>query len=100
VIFTGHSLGGALAELLAIRCLSYIQGRHNLSLEQRVHYRRKLSCCTFGKPLVGNDEFRQYVVSCFPEVSERFHHYINSKDGVPKALTLYTSAARGALQVG
>lgn len=51
IIFTGHSLGGALASLMA----SYCQNKFGID---------KISLCTFGSPRVGNSEFCESVSNC------------------------------------
>ena len=69
VIFTGHSLGGALATIAAT-CMSVQFMEHtNLVIE----------CHTFGSPRVGNQSFVN-IFNRFVHVSNR---YVNDLDPVP-----------------
>ena len=69
VIFTGHSLGGALATIAAT-CMSVQFMEHtNLVIE----------CHTFGSPRVGNKSFVD-IFNRFVHVSNR---YVNDLDPVP-----------------
>jgi len=50
---TGHSLGGALATLVAVEL--------HLAMAQRSHGQMSVALCTFGSPRVGNYAFTQLV---------------------------------------
>ena len=69
VVFTGHSLGGALATIAAT-CMSVQFMEHsNLIVE----------CHTFGSPRVGNQSF----VNIFNRFVSVSHRYVNDLDPVP-----------------
>jgi predicted lipase len=69
VVFTGHSLGGALATIAAT-CMSVQFMEHtNLIVE----------CHTFGSPRVGNQSF----VNIFNKFVHVSHRYVNDLDPVP-----------------
>ena len=66
IIFTGHSLGGALATLATV--------------EYGLKYSHiPISCVTFGSPRVGNTEF----VSYFNHVVDESLRFVNQEDPIP-----------------
>ncbi len=65
LIFTGHSLGGALATLFALTVKTENPTRH-------------VSCCTFGSPKVGNKAF----VNAFNSKVDVSIRIVNNHDGV------------------
>lgn len=66
ILFTGHSLGGALATLA--------------SLEYGIKYRHvPVNCVTFGSPRVGNDVFVRY----FNHVTDESLRFVNQEDPIP-----------------
>ncbi|EGD81919.1 hypothetical protein PTSG_02605 [Salpingoeca rosetta] len=86
LVFCGHSLGGALAQLVALRVL--------LECHQRDD-RRNVHVVTFGAPLVGDRAFAQQFEreiggADVAHSNCRFHVYNN--DIVPRVLTLLTRA--------
>ncbi|BDA51088.1 probable lipase at N-terminal half [Coccomyxa sp. Obi] len=87
VILTGHSLGGALAQLAAHDIARAAEG---CGKEVRV------SCYTFGGPRVGNHAFARE----FDQVVPHCWHIINNQDAVaraPKFLVLYKRAGQRVL---
>lgn len=68
IIFTGHSLGGALATIGAA-CMSIIFKHRNVNVK----------CYTYGSPKVGNYEF----VNIFNTFVNKSVRYVNNKDPVP-----------------
>ena len=79
VVLTGHSLGGACANLLACH---FFSASHMAGFDSSRFY-----CITFGSPLVGGLALQEYM---FP-YKEFFHHFIMPNDVVPLALTLVKS---------
>ncbi len=70
VIIVGHSLGGALAMLLAADIKKEIAASH-------------VDVYTFGQPRVGCPKF----ISAYEQYVPRYHRFVNDKDVVPKVPT-------------
>ena len=68
VVFTGHSLGGALASLAALDTAYNVSGK-------------SISCYTYGSPKVGNDSFVKNYNRLIPNT----YRCINGRDMVPSA---------------
>ena len=79
VVFTGHSLGGALATLAAVDT--------NLVKEILPNHDAEIECHTFGAPHVGGVSFEKHFNQIFtnPKCCTRF---TNALDIVPNLLTL------------
>ena len=84
IVFTGHSLGGALATLAAVDTKLI---EHTLSIDDdNKSALPKIECHTFGAPHVGGAAFERYFNSIIdPNLCTRF---TNALDIVPKVLTL------------
>ena len=76
ILITGHSLGGAIASLLAFD-IYYYSFSYQIS-----------SLITFGSPRVGNNYFSKYMYS-FPFPSYRITHYYDIVPHVPERLLDY-----------
>lgn len=76
ILFTGHSLGGAIATLFAFD-ICY----HNLPYQI-------YSLITFGSPRVGNDAFSNYMFNCEID-SARVTHYYDIVPHVPEEFLGY-----------
>lgn len=63
IVFTGHSLGGALAQIASARFL-------------------KCSCITFGSPRVGDEDFCKRLVTVTGELTI-FEHYLDKVTWIP-----------------
>ncbi|CAL8466201.1 g5737 [Coccomyxa elongata] len=87
VVVTGHSLGGALAQLAA----------HDIAREaQSCGKSVRVGCYTYGSPRVGNHAFARE----FDQVVPHCWHIINNQDAVaraPKFLVLYKRAGQRVL---
>jgi predicted lipase len=81
VLFTGHSLGGAIATLFAFDICYY-------NLPYQVY-----SLITFGSPRVGNDAFSSYMSSCKID-SIRVTHYYDIVSHVPEEFLGYKHISR------
>eukprot|EP01117_Protostelium_nocturnum_P015407 TRINITY_DN5974_c0_g1_i2.p1 TRINITY_DN5974_c0_g1~~TRINITY_DN5974_c0_g1_i2.p1 ORF type:complete len:633 (-),score=127.88 TRINITY_DN5974_c0_g1_i2:82-1980(-) len=68
IVITGHSRGGAIAQILA----------HELVQNGRI------SCITFGSPLVGCRDWSNAITKLNQD--SNFLHFVNSKDPVPHVL--------------
>ena len=73
-IFTGHSLGGAIASLLACRFFN------NYS-----KIKEKSMCITFGSPAIGNDNFC-FLYNLSVTNSYRF---VNHRDPIPESILIF-----------
>ena len=70
IIFSGHSLGGALSSLAAVQF-----GHEYPDIP--------IKCITFGSPRVGNSSFVKYFDDCV----EESHRFVNEDDPVPMGPT-------------
>ncbi|GER39916.1 alpha/beta-Hydrolases superfamily protein [Striga asiatica] len=73
VIFTGHSLGGAVASLSTLWLLSILQTIN-------IH----VMCITFGSPMLGNQSFSRAVLQ--ERWAGHFIHVVAQNDIVPRLL--------------
>ena len=76
IILCGHSLGGAVASIVAIR-LQVERARYKLE--------GSVKCVTFGAPFFGDAEL-QRSIDC-----KNIHHFVCNNDPVPKLLA-YTQS--------
>lgn len=74
VVFTGHSLGGAIASVLTLRVL------HEMSLGKEFHDR--LLCITFGAPFIGNAALAKWATQ--NEYAQRMMMFVYRYDIVPR----------------
>jgi hypothetical protein len=87
IIFTGHSLGGAIATLAAADLVS-----DSTKWGCDVLASCEVSVVTFGQPHSGNDDFKRgYLRNRIPH-----KRYVNVTDPVPMALAAFNKAAEGA----
>jgi len=79
VVFTGHSLGAAVAGLVTIRVLydSRIESNEN-------KYHKNILCIGFGSPAFADDNFKEYIER---DYKNNFHFYVNEQDIVFSILT-------------
>lgn len=87
-IFTGHSLGGAIAKVLTYRLLT--EAKDQFSSD-------KIKCITFGTPLVGDEGYDKKIREL--KFEDVFHTYVNETDVVPRCLLLEIGSARKALSL-
>ena len=79
IVFTGHSLGAAIAALVAVKVLL----GHGMTKELA----KKVLFIGFGCPLVADNEFKAFLKSR-PEYEKRFHFYQNGQDIVVDLLNI------------
>lgn len=85
VVFTGHSLGGAVSALLALRVLEAAES-HNICT-----HLGQVQCITFGSPLFASPE----LANCINEKwYDRFCHVVSKRDLVPRIVPLVRMAQR------
>ncbi|KAL0449879.1 UNVERIFIED_CONTAM: Lipase-like PAD4 [Sesamum latifolium] len=75
VIFTGHSLGGALASLSALWLLS---------IAQTISPSINILCITYGSPMLANESFSQAILQ--ERWGGNFCHVVAQHDIVPRLL--------------
>ncbi|KAK4393728.1 Lipase-like PAD4 [Sesamum angolense] len=75
VVFTGHSLGGALASLSALWLLS---------ITQNISPSIDILCITYGSPMLGNESFSQAILQ--ERWGGNFCHVVAQHDIVPRLL--------------
>lgn len=76
LVLCGHSTGGAIAALTALRLMEDDEMAFNTS---------NMTCITFGSPLICNSALA-HSVSCTPTKNGVFHHFVNRTDVVPRLL--------------
>lgn len=83
LVVTGHSLGGAVATIVATTFLG----------DPRIRENAEVFCVTFGAPLCCDENAVQFFEERY---AEHFSHYINDKDIVPRLLSI-TETVRARL---
>lgn len=73
LVFTGHSMGGAVASLLMLRLLE--------SHGPDSKYRHQLQCFTFGMPMFANPQLAEYLNTAY---QGHFYHFVSRNDPVPR----------------
>lgn len=81
VIFTGHSLGGAVASLLSLRVLESTHGC----------YQQQVQCITFGSPLFANWRLADFINIRY---KDSFVHVISKKDFVPRVMPFLSTVQK------
>ena len=71
ILFTGHSLGGALATFAI------------LDIKRSLNPQGPLKFYSFGSPRIGNDVFTDYFMKLLPEVYYRVTHYTDVVVQIP-----------------
>ncbi|KAL3679878.1 hypothetical protein R1sor_022834 [Riccia sorocarpa] len=77
IIFTGHSMGGAVASLLTLRVLESESNRKGGMFEEQVR------CITFGTPLFASTRLAEMINEKYEDI---FIHIVSRRDVVPKIL--------------
>lgn len=75
VVFTGHSIGGAVASLSALWFLSHLQS---------ISYPFTVICITYGSPMLGNESFSRAILQ--ERWGGNFFHVVAQHDIVPRLL--------------
>jgi hypothetical protein len=88
VIFTGHSLGGAIATLAAADLVSDSAAKWDCDVLKHC----EVSVVTFGQPHSGNAAFKLG----YDRNGISHKRYVNATDPVPMALAAFNKAAEGA----
>jgi GTP-binding protein EngB required for normal cell division len=80
IIFTGHSLGAAIASLVTVEVLT-----HKAVLVDSVI--KNVQFIGFGSPLVACSKFKRFI----EKYENNFHFYGNEKDIIPKLISILSS---------
>ena len=73
LVFCGHSLGGAIATVVALRAkIRLEQIKKGGFMDQR-----RVTCITFGAPLVGDEGLRSFCQ--MHGLAESFFHFVNQE---------------------
>eukprot|EP00850_Spirogloea_muscicola_P007463 SM000037S13598 [mRNA] locus=s37:837526:840138:- [translate_table: standard] len=81
IVFTGHSLGGAVASLLSLRVMEdTVAASHGTW-----HWRGNVYCITFGAPLFANGVLAELINT---QYRDAFCHVVARNDLVPKILPI------------
>lgn len=81
VVFSGHSLGGAVASLSALWLLSYIRA----TAASASHHSIAILCITYGSPMLGNHSLSQAILH--ERWGGNFCHVVAPYDLVPRLLS-------------
>ena len=80
IVICGHSLGGAVATIVAIIMMAKEASQNKAGSKGR-----SIKCVTFGSPLIGDETLKKF---CDMEgFSENIFHIINDQDPVPRLLS-------------
>ena len=85
IVICGHSLGGAIASIVAIKASIVLK----LLLQKR-----SVTCITFGAPLIGDRDLQKFVAE---QMSPNIHNFVYINDPVPKIIG-YTQSVSPMLQ--
>lgn len=89
IVFTGHSLGGAAAQIAARAFVSLLEGTAEAS---KTLLSTRFLCLTFASPLVGDEAWRRSIDESYGgALKSRFIHIVHENDIVPRALTILWS---------
>ncbi len=81
LVLCGHSLGGAIATIVAVIMMVEAEKRRKAGFGRD----RDIRCFTFGSPLVGDAEFRTFCDE--NDVSRNLYHFVSDGDPVPRILS-------------
>ena len=82
IVVCGHSLGGAIASIVAIKLF--------IGLKRLLH-ERSVKCITFGAPLIGDRKLQECVAE---HMSPYIHHFVCNNDPVPNILRYKQSVSQ------
>ncbi len=85
IILCGHSLGGAIATIVAVNMIVAATKRYEATRQGGDSVRRVIKCVTFGAPMVGDSAFRELCDSL--GVSQNLFNLVNGEDPIPKILS-------------
>jgi hypothetical protein len=88
IIFTGHSLGAAIASLVTVQVLT-----HKAVLEG---LEKKVQFIGFGSPLVACGNFKKFIEERY---LNNFHFYANENDVVPKLLSILSNKIHSSPEI-
>ena len=78
VVFCGHSLGGAVAMIAALRATVRLEQLKAATEGGKIELDRRITCITFGAPLVGDADFRDFCER--NGIAESLFNFVNEKE--------------------
>ncbi|CAI5961123.1 unnamed protein product [Closterium sp. NIES-64] len=87
LVFTGHSLGGAVSALLALRLLEAAESRGLCT------HKGQVQCVTFGAPLFASPSLAELINDKYRDV---YSHVVSKNDVVPRLVPLVALLQRVA----
>ncbi|GJP41696.1 hypothetical protein CLOM_g1345 [Closterium sp. NIES-68] len=85
LVFTGHSLGGAVSALLALRLLEAAESRGLCT------HKGQVQCVTFGAPLFASPSLAEVINDKYRDV---YSHVVSKNDVVPRLVPLLALVQR------
>ncbi|XP_065648208.1 uncharacterized protein LOC101241641 isoform X3 [Hydra vulgaris] len=83
IVFCGHSMGGAVATIVAI--FAIVEEEKKRKATGKSDENRQIACFTFGAPLVGDLELKQFCDKT--GISKYLYHSVNFMDPIPRLLS-------------
>ena len=81
IVVTGHSLGGAISQLVYVQLKTRIMEQRNIE-----DFQSEVLNVTFASPLVGNLQFRERLMQMPENLAENMFHFVVDEDVVPPLL--------------
>nr|XP_047128036.1 uncharacterized protein LOC101241641 isoform X2 [Hydra vulgaris] len=82
-VFCGHSMGGAVATIVAI--FAIVEEEKKRKATGKSDKNRQITCFTFGAPLVGDLKLKQFCDK--NGISKYLYHSVNFMDPIPRLLS-------------
>ena len=81
IVVCGHSLGGAVATIVAVVLMLEVERRRKAGADDG----RNVACVTFGAPLVGDADLRTFCET--NGLAGNLFHFVSDQDPVPRLLS-------------
>ncbi len=81
IVLCGHSLGGAIATIVAVMMMVDVEKKRKAGFGAD----RAVTCVTFGAPLVGDEDLRAFCDE--HGISKNLFHFVSDGDPVPRVLS-------------
>ncbi|TRY76885.1 hypothetical protein TCAL_14728 [Tigriopus californicus] len=94
IIFCGHSFGGAIAILAAVMTMANLKLHSAGTREKRNLW---IKCVTFGAPMVGDVDFRQFCQS--HRLDRHIYNFVEAQDPIPHIISLCQTLSAKLLRI-